>query len=117
LRIWTQGKIPVIDTRVFFGQILHDKRSSANLKALGEEMSNHYGIDAHKYDSPLEEAFGLRKPTPEELRLLVRYGIRDAYTAALAGRWIEENILSGWLADKNVNIENLVSWGTISKEY
>ena len=113
----TVGKIPVIDTRVYFGQILHDKRSSANLKALGEEMSNHYDIDAHKYDNPMEEAFGLRKPTPEELRLLVRYGIRDAYIAALAGQWIEENILGGWLAGKKVDIEDLVSWGTIAKEY
>ena len=113
----TQGKIPVIDTRAYFGQILQDKRSSANLKALGEEMSHHYGIDAHKYDNPMEEAFGLRKPTPEELRLLVRYGIRDAYIAALAGRWIEENILNGWLAGKDVDIEDLISWGTIAKQY
>jgi hypothetical protein len=110
-------KIPVIDTRAYFSQILHDKRASANLKALGKEMSDHFKVDAHKFDNPMEEAFGTRKPTHEEMPTLVEYGIRDAYIAALAGEWIEENIIDGWLAGKNAKIEDIVSWGTVAKEY
>ena len=109
-------KFPVYDTRCLFGTLAKDKQQPSSLKALGDYLSEFYAVDAHKLPTPLGDEFGLRGPTEAEWSEFAKYGIRDAYICALAGRWIHDVVIQGWLKGA-VPLTSLFSWGTVAKFY
>ena len=111
-----QKRIPVYDTRCLFSVLSDDKSQLSSLKRLGSYLSKFYDVDAEKLDHPLGDDFGKRAPTPDEWPAFAKYGIRDAYITALAGRWLEENVMKTWLKGK-VPIEEIYSWGTVARKY
>lgn len=109
-------RITVYDTRGLFHQLSSDKEQLTSLEKLGTYLSKVYNVDAHKLPHPLGPDFGKRGPTPEEWPEFAKYGIRDAYITALAGRWLEENVIQKWL-DGSVPIRKILSWGTVARVY
>ena len=111
-----QKIFPVFDIRCLFGTLAKDKQQPSSLRALGDYLSEYYKVDAHKLPQPLGDEFGLRGPTEDEWTEFEKYGIRDAYICALAGKWIQDVVIKGWLLDQ-ATPERLFSWGTVAKFY
>jgi hypothetical protein len=109
-------KFPVYDTRCLFGTLAKDKQQPSSLRSLGDYLSQFYNVDAHKLPTPLGKEFGLRAPTEAEWPEFAKYGVRDSYICALAGKWINDVVVEGWL-NGTVPLESLFSWGTVAKDY
>jgi hypothetical protein len=111
-----QKKFPVYDVRCLFGTLAKDKQQPSSLRSLGDYLSKFYSVDCQKLSHPLGDDFGLRGPTETEWPEFAKYGIRDAYICALAGKWLHDIVVKGWLKGA-VPLESLFSWGTVAKFY
>lgn len=99
-----------------FFQLRYGNTYLTNLRAVADYLSDFYGEDIHKLESPLGEDFGKRPPTSTERQYFERYGIRDAFISAKAAQWIHENVLEKWLRNV-VPITKIYSWGTVAKYF
>ena len=111
-------RVPVFDIRIFFYQLRYGNNYLTSLRALGDFLSDFYGEDVHKLETPLpEHEFGKRPPrTRAEIERFERYGIRDAYICAKAAQWVHENIINKWF-NGQLDIRKIYSFGTVARHY